>query len=157
MRKRSKYKPKGVRLDNLAYVVSGMHVVNNVPDAGIMLKIKNHAALAAVVQGKATRDDMDVLIAALNMTEAFCIMGIGKDWRPEVRQALDHLHDMALRGLTTGRFILTGVEMKSINLAMEVHDAQLESATVRQLEQAIDIVTKTIKAGKARRIERVAA
>lgn len=156
MRKRSRYKPKGVRLDAVAWVISGMHVVNDVPDAGISLKIKNHGALAAVVQGKAERDDIDVLIAALNMTEAFCIMGIGGDWRTEVRAALDCLHDMSVRGLTTGRFVLTGVEMKAINLAMEVHDAQLETATVRQLEQAIDIVTKTIKAGKARRIEVVA-
>jgi hypothetical protein len=156
MRKRSKYRPKGVRLDPLSYVISGLAIVNDVPDAGISLKIKNHGALAAVVQGHATRDDIDVLIAALNMTEAFCIMGIGGDWRTEVREALDALHAMSVRGLKTGRFILTGLEMKAINLAMDVHDAQLEAATVRQLEQAIDIVVKTIKAGKARRIEATA-
>jgi hypothetical protein len=153
MRKRSKYRPKGVRLDTVAYVVSGMHRVDQVEDAGIALKIKNHAALAAVVQGKAERDDIDVLIAALNMTEAFCIMGIGSDWRTEVRHALDCLHAMSVRGLTSGRFILTGLEMKAINLAMDIHDAQLETATVRQMEQAIDLVVKTIKHGKARRIE----
>lgn len=153
MRKRSNYKPKGVRMDTMAYVMSGLKRVDQVEDAGIMLKIKNHAALAAVTQGKAARDDIDTLIAAMNMTEAFAIINIGADWSAEIRAAQDALYAVAKRGVTMGRFVLTGLELKAINLAMDIHDAQLEVSTVRQLEQALDIVNKTIRHGLARRIE----
>jgi hypothetical protein len=130
-----------------------MKRIDQVDNAGVVLKIKNHDALAAVVQGRANRNDIDTLIGALNMTEAFCLLNIGQDWRPEVGQAQDALYELAKRGVKLGRFILTGPEMQALNLAMDIHDAQLEAATVRQLEQALEIVEKTIRHGKARRIQ----
>ena len=56
---RKKYKPKGVRLDVMAWVKSGMLPINKVDHAGVTLKIKNHAALASITQGTGTRDDID--------------------------------------------------------------------------------------------------
>lgn len=154
MRKRSKYKPKGVRLDVVRYVVEGMKPMAQHP-AVLDLRIKNHAAMTAVVKGMATRGDIDVLIAALNMAEALVLVKaeLGSDWRGEINAAQDALYAMAKRGVdNNNRFIFTGPEMKTMNLAMEIHDAQIEKATVAQLEQAIDIVTKTIKNHKARPI-----
>ena len=67
MRKKSKYKPKGVRLDNLTWVSAGFQKVGSLPSAGVALKLKNHEALEAVLKGYATRDHVDVLIAAFNV------------------------------------------------------------------------------------------
>lgn len=39
---RKKYKPKGVRMDALTWVISGFKKVADVPDAGTKLLLKNH-------------------------------------------------------------------------------------------------------------------
>jgi hypothetical protein len=152
MRKRSKYKPKGVRLDALNWVLSGLKPVSEVGDALIILKAKNHSALTEVVQGRGNRDQIDVLIGALNICEAFAVHGKGCDWLPEIKEAQDALYDMALRGVNTEKFLFRGPEMQAVNLAMEIHDAQLEVATVKELEDMTDFVTKQIILKRARPI-----
>jgi hypothetical protein len=152
MRKRSKYKPKGVRLDALNWVLSGLKPVSQVGDALVILKAKNHSALTEVVQGRGNRDQIDVLIAALNMCEAYAIHGKGKDWLPEINEAQDALYEMAKRGLESEKFLFRGPEMQAVNLAMEIHDAQLEESTVKQLEDMSDFVTKQIILKRARPI-----
>jgi hypothetical protein len=151
MRKRSKYRPKGLIYDTLNYVVSGMKVVGAI-SAGTTLKIKNHAALEQVRQGLGTRDDIDVLICAFNITEALAMMRIGDDWKDEIRAAQDALLAMGRRGVETGKFILRGPELTIFNLAMEIHDAQLDACTVSELEKAIDIVNSIVRAKGARMI-----
>lgn len=152
MRKRSKYKPKGVRLDALNWVLSGLKPVSQIGDALVILKAKNHSALTEVVQGRGNRDQIDVLIAALNMCEAYAIHGKGKDWLPEINEAQDALYEMAKRGLESEKFLFRGPEMQAVNLAMEIHDAQLEESTVKQLEDMSNFVTKQIILKRARPI-----
>lgn len=154
MRKRSKYKPKPIRLDNMAWVQSGMMPIREVDHAGIMLKIKNHDALTNITQGRGTRDDIDIVIAAMNVTEALAMLGKGKDWHPEIRAAQDAILTMAKRGLKHGdKFLFTGVEMQAVNLGMDVHDAQLDSCTVGELEKALNLVAHEIKCKRARMIK----
>lgn len=155
MRKRSKYKPKGVRMDCMLYVTSGMKRVGQVKDAGVMLKLKNHQALAAIVKGVATRDDVDILIAALNVTEAlYCVNPkLGADWSSEVRVAQDAVVVMARRGVSReDRFVFTGTELQAVNTAMDVHDVQLDQATVAELEKALQFVEQEVKHKRARAV-----
>lgn len=152
MRKRSKYKPKGVRIDAINWVIAGLKPISDVGDALVTLKAKNHSALTEITQGRGNRDQIDILIAAMNMTEAYAVHGKGIDWLPEINQAQEALLNMARRGLEKGRFLFTGEEMKAINLAMDVHDAQLEASTVKELEKMIDYVTEQIRLRKAREI-----
>jgi hypothetical protein len=120
------------------------------------LRIKNHDALNTVRLGTATRTDLDALIAAMNMAEALIRMGVGSDWSVEIRSAQDALYYLARRGVENNeRFILTGSELKALNLGMEIHDAQLDACTIQMLEQAIDIVTADIKNRKARPITEI--
>jgi len=150
MRKRSKYKPKGVRLDNMAWVQSGLKRVDEVSESAT-IKIRNHDAMNMLRLGTATKVEIDVLINALNVTEALARQGVGSDWMPELRAAQDALLTLARRGLTN-RFIVRGDELTAMNLAMEVHDAQLETVTVKQLEAAINFVNETVRLKKARPI-----
>jgi hypothetical protein len=150
MRKKSKYKPKGVRLDNMAWVQSGLRRVEDV-SASATIKIRNHDAMNTLRLGTATRAEIDVLINALNVTEALARHGVGSDWMPELRAAQDALYTLARRGLTS-RFIVRGDELTALNLAMEIHDAQLETVTVKQLETAMEFVTETVRLKKARPI-----
>lgn len=153
MRKRSKYKPKGIRLDAINWVVAGLKPISDVGDALVTLKAKNHSAVTEITQGRGNRDQIDVLIAALNMCEAYAVHGKGFDWIPEINQAQEAVFKMAQRGLDKGRFLFTGEEMKAVNLAMDVHDAQLEQSSVKELEKMIDYVTEQIRLKKARPIQ----
>ena len=151
MRKRSKYRPKGVIRDPMSHVISGMKRVGDL-SSGTTLMIMNHDALDRARRGLAERKDLDVLIAAMNMAEALIRMRIGDDWRNEIRAAQDALFAVGSRGVETGKFILRGPELTSLNLGMEIHDAQLEACTVAELEKAIDIVHNEIRHHRARPI-----
>jgi hypothetical protein len=154
MRKKSNYKPKNIRLDNLGWVSSGLKKVGSLPTAGVDLKLKNHEALEAVLKGYATRDHVDVLIAALNMSEAIYHINpaLGQDWADEIRAAQDAIFTMSRRGIKLSSFVFNASEMAAVKLAMSVHNQQLNDCTVREMEQAIDYVQLRIKNKQARQI-----
>ena len=77
MRKKSKYKPKGVRLDAVNWVLSGLKPISSVGDAVVVLKAKNHSAMTEIVQGRGDRNQVDTLIEALNVCEAYAMHGKG--------------------------------------------------------------------------------
>jgi hypothetical protein len=155
MRKRSKYRPKPQLHDPLNWVISGLKPVLSVTDVMSNVRIKNHLALRCVVDGTATRKDMDVLIEAFNVTEALTRVDatLGKDWSAEIRAGQDALLTMCKRGVAKGdRFVFTGAELNAANTVMELHDAQLERCTVAQMEKALHEVVKDIQLKKARAV-----
>jgi len=158
MRKKSKYKPRGVRADNMSWIIAGMKKVGTLPTAGVALKLKNHEALDSILRGQGTRDHVDVLIAAMNMAEAFTRIRdeLGVDWSAEIRAAQDALYSMARRGLEKNSFVFTGPEMTAVKLVMDVHDAQLDDCTVKEMERALDIVQEEIRLKKCRPIVEMA-
>ena len=150
-RKKSKYKPKGVRLDATTWVINGFRNISETGDAVLHLKIKNHESLECLRKGEATRMDIDAIISAFNMAEALARMQIGDDYAAEIKAGQDALLDVAKRGVNRDdRFVLKAAELSAINLVMEIHDAQLEITTIGELEKAMDIVTKEIRMRKAR-------
>lgn len=152
MRKRSKYKPRQIIPDTMTWVRAGMKKVDEI-SAGTTLKIRNHDAMNNLRMGTAARRDIDALIDALNITEALANRGIGEDWKPEIRAAQDAILDLARRGVANSfRFIARGPELVALNLVMEVHDAQLETVTVKQLETAMADVMESLRLRKMRPI-----
>ena len=158
MKKKSKYKPRGVRLDNMSWVIAGMKRVGALPTAGVALKLKNHEALDSILTGHGTKQDVDVLINAVNMTEAMARIrdGLGADWATEIKAAQDAIYTMGKRGIERGSFAFTGPEMTAVKLIMDLHDAQLDDCTVREMEQALFIVDEEIRMKKARAIIEIA-
>jgi hypothetical protein len=152
MRKRSSYRPKGVIMDTMGHVLGGFTPVREHGKA-TTLKIKNHNALANMTQGSGSRDDIDILIAAMNVAEALAITAeLGDGYRAEITAAQDALLAMSRRGLERNRFLFTGPELTAMNMGMEVHDAQLDACTVGELEKALDFVAREIRAKRARAI-----
>lgn len=155
MRKRSKYRPKPQLTDPLTWVLAGMKPVLTAKEVMDNVRIKNHLALRCVVEGTATRKDMDILIEAFNVTEALCRVdaSLGRDWSEEIKAGQDALLAMGRRGLAKGdRFVFTGPELNAANIVMEIHDAQLERCTVAQMEKALREVVKDVLHKKARPI-----
>lgn len=153
MKKRSKYRPKGVLINPLAYVLESLKPVKHHDSHLIDLKIKNHGAMDALTKGRAVRGDMDVLINMVNVTEALYRLGFGEDYGDVVNRGLDALHDVGSRGVQTGRFILKAHEMSHLNLVMELHDAQMDVITVKDMERAVDLVNKEFDQRKMRRMK----
>jgi hypothetical protein len=158
MRKRSKYRPRQVFADPVAWVINGFKPMSSHSEC-MSLKIKNHQALFDVTQGNGDRQNVDLLIAAMNMAEALHMVNadLGKQYTAEIRAAQDALFHMARRGVDKGRFLFTGPELQAMNLGMEVHDAQLDTCTIGELESAIKLVYEEIKHRRARSIVTVAA
>lgn len=152
MRKRSKYRPRGVIADTMTWVQAGMKRVDAI-SAGTTLKIRNHDAMNTLRLGTATRREIDAIIDAMNVAEALCKRGTGGDWLPEIQDAQNHLLTLARRGVANDmRFIVRGEELKALNLGMEIHDAQLEAVTVRDLEIAMGDVMENLRLKKMRHI-----
>ena len=155
MRKRSKYKPRQIIPDTMTWVRASLKKVDEI-SAGTTLKIRNHDAVNNLRLGAATRRDIDAIIDALNITEALANRGMGEDWKPEIRAGQDAVLALARRGVANGfRFIARGPELVALNLAMEVHDAQLETVTVKQLETAMADVMESLRLKKMRPIVEV--
>lgn len=158
MRKRSKYRPKGIRLDNVTWVVQGLKPLASVKSEYLGLCTKNHLAMTDIAQGRGTSEQVNALIAALNMTEAIARIPphhLGKEFDKQIRAGQDALLEMVRRGMERdNRFVFTGPELAAVNEALEVHDGQLGACTVAELEKAIYIVQAEIKTNRARVIER---
>ena len=154
MRKKSNYKPKGVRLDNMSWVQSSLKKVGTLPTAGLALKLKMHEALAAMLNGTATRSDVDALISAVNVAEALIKVraDLGRDWAVEIKAAQDAIHDMGVRCYKRDKFLFTGPEMSAVKVVVELHDQQLDDCTVKEMEQALFIVEEVIRMKMARAI-----
>ena len=152
MRKRSKYRPRAVLANPLGYVLESLKPVAQHEQYLVELKIKNHLAMTTLTRGEATRSDIDTLIASVNIVEALYRLGFGREYADVVRDGLDALRSVGKRGVESGRFILKADEMNALNLVMELHDAQMELITIKDMDKAIDLVKEEHRLRKVRPI-----
>ena len=149
MRKKSKYKPRGVILNPMAWVQEGFTPISEHGSSLVTMRIRNHDALASLTLGKAGAADINLLIAAINMTESLYRMGVGREYKDEVKAGLAALRSVGGRFLRVGKFVCEGDEVDALNVVMDLHDAQLEVITIRQLEKALLIVQDEIRNKRA--------
>ena len=150
MRKKSKYKPKGVRLDAMNWVVTGMTKVSAKESEYVTMHLKNMSALDSLAKGTANKKEIDIVIGVINVAEALCELGVGSEYHQIVLDASSALYDVCKRSFDINdRFICRGSELSAIKLGYEVHDAQMETTTIGMLDKALDVIDKTIRAQKA--------
>lgn len=149
---RRKYKPKGVRMDALTWVISGFKKVAEVPDAGTKLMLKNHVSFDEIREGRGDTHHVDNLITMVNCAEALAKRQLGRDWLEEIGQAQDAIYAMAQRGVSGKSFLFTGEELKAVQTIIELHDEQLRNCPVRTLELALEDIEREYKSNKMRRI-----
>ena len=150
MRKKSKYKPKGVRLDAMNWVVTGMTKVSAKESAYVTMHLKNMSALDSLAKGTANKKEIDIVIGVINVAEALCELGVGSEYHQIVLNASSALYDVCKRSFEINdRFICRGSELSAIKLGFEVHDAQMEATTIGMLDKALDVIDKTIREQKA--------
>ena len=151
MRKKSKYKPKGVRLDTMTWIVEGMTKVADKKSAYLTMHLKNMSALDSLVKGVATKKEIDIVIGVINVAEALTTLGVGSEYKQIVLNASDALMNVCKRSFELNdRFICRGNEIVAIKDGYEVHDAQMEVCTLAMLDDALDLIDATIRAKKAK-------
>lgn len=154
MRKRSSYRPRQQLVNPVQWVLSGFQPMRENAEA-IGLKIKNHNAMLEMTQGHGDRQAFDLLAAAMNMAEGLATVNpdkLGGHLEAEIREAQDALHSMGKRSLSKGVFRFTGPELQAVNLGMEIHDQQLDTCNIQELDQGVQLVYKAIRDRKARLI-----
>ena len=96
--------------------------------------------MAQLTKGEATWAEWTDVTNVINMAAALAGMGVGSDYKEDIRKAMHAQASCGKRLLKNGRLGYSGPELTAVNLALEVHDAQLEVATVQQIETARRIV-----------------
>lgn len=135
--------------DNMSYVKSGLIMVANVPTAGVELELKGYEAFDEILKGNPTREHVDDLIALVNITEALALLRLGYDWLDEIRAANTAIKTMASRGLAGKGFRFNGEEMEIVRTILALHSEQLKNCPVKKMEEALHMVEKHVKHGKA--------
>lgn len=151
-RKKSKYRPRQIIQDTMTYVRVGVSPVAETGAAATRLLLVNRDALECILKGAGTKWHVDTLIEVFNLTEAMAMMRMGHDWMDEIHQCQDAMLAMARRGLKTGRFVFTGPEMEIVKTIMALHEEQLKTCTVNQLDEAMKLVKECKRLKKARTI-----
>jgi len=142
MRKRSSYRPRPALNNNLLYILTGNLPVTAAAETVTRVKVANHGAMDSLVKGKGTGTDIVALGHMLTTAKALAVHDIGWDWIEEIKRAEDALDDLTMR---SGNFVMRASEITALNLAIEIHDAQLESCTIKQLEDAIKAAKNAIQ------------
>lgn len=137
MRKRSKYRPRGVIQNPIAYVMESMTPVAKHDSYLLDLKIKNSEAMVALMRGSATKGDVDILIAMSNIVEALYQLGFGAEYKDVAINGREALLGIVHRAVTTKRFVPTAEQIKALQDLMELHDAQMDVITIKDMERAL--------------------
>lgn len=138
MRKRSKYRPKGVRLDLIGYVTESIKPVAAHNTYLLDLKIKNSEAMLALMRGEATKPDIDTLIAMSNIVEALYQLGFGKEYKDIGIDGREAILQIVQRAVEAKRFVPTAEQIKALQALMELHDAQMGVITIKDMERALE-------------------
>ena len=149
MRKRSKYRPKGILQNPVAYVIESMTPVAQHDSYLLDLRIKNSEAMVALLRGEATKRDMDTLIAMSNITEALWHLGFGVEYKEVAVEGRVAILNIAHRAVTTKRFVPTGEQIKALQTLMELHDAQMDVITVKDMERALAYAREQMRQKRA--------
>lgn len=145
---RKKYKPKPQLTNPLGYVLEGMETVRSRADHMLKFKIKNSAALLALMRGNATKQDMNILVAVSNMTETLCSMGFGKEYSAVAVDGREAILKIVFRAVDKLKFVPTGPEITAVRELVELHEQQMGVITIAEMDKAIALADKQLRAKK---------
>lgn len=146
MKKRSKYRPRRVLLDTMAFVQESLTPVAKHDNYLLDMKIVNSMAMASLMKGTATKRDMDVLVAMSNIVEALYELGFGRQHQDVATEGRYAILSIVYRAVERLRFVPTGEDIKRLNTLMELHDAQMDVITIADMERAISLAKRRIAA-----------
>lgn len=146
---RKKYRKRWVSPDPVALAIGGVKTLHSDKSALLAKQVLNSGSLAALCQGKATKQDMDTLIHMHNAVEALWMQGYGKEFSEVLIRGKAAILDVCQRGVELGRFVIKAAERQALNDLLELYDAQMEVASLRDVAMADARAIHEIATGKA--------
>lgn len=131
MRKRSTYRPRPVVRNPVAYVLAGLTRADTGNGQVMAIRLRNHLALEAVLDGTSTVEDLSLLGHSFNMSLGLAKQRLGDDYRADLQAGADALKAFAGTGVRTDEGV------RAISYALAVHDAQLDICTVQHIERGL--------------------
>lgn len=156
MRKRSRYKPKPVLVDPVAFVVEGSTLLADHGSYALSWKLKNNQAFSSLMRGQAGKIDMDTLAAVHNITEGLLVTLGGRDVDGTVARSAVAIIDICARAGEGKSLVMRAEEMQAMRDLMSLHDELVDAVTVGQFEKALAYAKREIAAGRANKIKEIA-
>lgn len=104
----------------------------------------NHAAMQAMVQGRGSKEMWDRLVGAINIAIVLCEQGVGPEYREQLVAGMQALLDCGVRSVKKDRFAFTGDELRIMNEALDIHDAQLVNIRAIDVDRAAAEVVRRL-------------
>lgn len=154
MKKRNKkYQPRPISRDPVSHAIHGVATLGAGQIAEMMTPVR--AAVDLLKQGRAYRDDWNVICQALNVGEALALGGIGPNLLPQLNAGQDALLAIGVRMAERGRTPCYGAELAAIDEALLMYRAQIGLCTQAEMGRAIERVIKMHRAGAMQDVAQV--
>lgn len=147
-----KYPPGTVLLDTMAAVQESIRPVSQHGSWVTDTKLRSHAAVAALMRGEGNRGHATIVIETFNMSRSLVLCGFGVDLTKVILDAQDAIKAFVARFQSIQRYTLTAQEINALRALLELHDAQLEVATVGDIDRALDLAKREFRGGKSTRL-----
>lgn len=153
---RKRYRPKPVIVNPVEYVRESVKPLAAHGSYVVDWSLKNHAAFGSLLQGRATKTELDVLVAARNICEAIAVTRKGRDDHGTLARSAVALIDICARANQGKGTAMRAPEMQAMRDLMATHDDLLAKINVKEFEDALAYARKEIAAGRAARLKEVA-
>lgn len=147
-----KYKPREILADPVSWAIAGSHLLPRESVAAAFVPID--AALLILKQGRALRDDWNMVAQALNVAEALAELQVGHNLVAEIAAGQAALMAIAQRMLK-GSATCYASELADVDEALFVYRAQLKVCTQADFGKAVKRVRQLHACGAMQDVERV--
>ena len=153
-KRKMKYPPGCARTDTMELVQENLSPINCADHARWLreLRLRNHSAVTEFVRGRGSKGSMECILQMHNMTRGMVLMGFGVDLTSIILDSEKVLQAIAARVRKTGSFTLYANEIAAINALLELHEAQLDVATVGDVDRAYQKIKDEFRGGKRNKL-----
>lgn len=142
-RKRARCAPRFV---NPLHLIEGQQLASdNAPSQVTNWSLRGELAFDAVLNGAATKEDVCTLIAVQAIVASFVMGGVGTEHEAIIKTSKAAIDTLQKRHASTGSSAINYQERSAITDLLGLHDAIMEVATVRMIEQAHAWAVASIK------------
>lgn len=143
--KKKKYIPKRIN-PNFMRVIQGVKPLTQ--DDKIHLFKQSIKAINAMQFGiNLSSGDFTTICDVINISLLLTEKDIGKEFLPEIYEAREAMQDAKQRYLKTQSLGFNASELKSVKIALTIHQAQIDICTLKEFSDAFDEQERRIKQG----------
>jgi hypothetical protein len=149
---RKQYRPKPVAQHGGLVAIAMCHARGEnastlKPDQVTDLGVAYWLSFENLRTGDANEESWSCVACALNVALVLCEKGIGSEYEQALVKALDGAFRAKIRSTKTGNFRLDGEALRDIEIALVIHDSQLEIAKRYEVQEAMKTIYQRLANG----------